>query len=127
MLSPVYTLYPKNPRINLGYRFRYLNFNRQSGSGYFDPNDFMANQIFISLNFEHDKFYLYLEPYGGYQSFRRYGDNNTGFFGGGSGVFGFNLSKNVLLEASAEGGNYALGAAAGFNYYLVGFRLQIFL
>ncbi len=126
LLSPIYTLYLKNPRINLGYRFRYLNFNRQSGSGYFDPNDFMANQIFISLNFEHDTFYFYLEPYGGYQSFRRYGDNNTGFFGGGSGVFGLNLSKNVLVEANAEGGNYALGAAAGFNYYLVGLRLQIF-
>ncbi len=104
-----------------------MNFNRQSGSGYFDPNDFVANQIFVSLSFEGDKFCLYIETYGGYQSFRRYGDNNAGFFSGGSGVFGLNLSKNVLLEANAEGGNYALGAAAGFNYYLVGFRLQIFL
>jgi tetratricopeptide (TPR) repeat protein len=127
LLSPIYTLYTRNPRMKLGYRFRYLNFDRQSRSGYFDPNDFLSNQIFISLSFEKDKFYVTLEPYGGHQSFRRYGDNNSGFFGGGSGVLGLNLSKNIVLEANAEGGNYALGAAAGFSYYLVGFRLQIFL
>ena len=127
LLSPIYAIYPGSPRVNIGYRLRYLNFNRQSGSGYFDPNDFLSNQIFISLNFEQDKFYIYIEPYGGYQSFRRYGDNRSDFFSGASGVLGLNLLKNVRLEANAEGGNYALGAAAGFSYYLVGFRLQIFL
>lgn len=124
-LSPVYSVLTKNPTINLGYRFRYLNFNRQSGSGFFDPNDFISNQIFISLNFEHERFYFYIEPYGGYQSFRRYGENKADFFGGGSGVLGLNLSKKILLEANAEGGNYAMGAAAGFSYYWVGLRLQL--
>lgn len=124
--SPSYILYKKNPTINLGYRFRYLNFNRQSGSGYFDPNDFISHQIFASLHFEKERYYIYVEPYGGYQSYRRYGGYNNGFFGGGYGALGLNLSKNIGLELNAEGGNYALGAAAGFNYYLVGFKLQIF-
>lgn len=124
--SPSYTIYTKNPTINLGYRFRYLNFNRQSGSGYFDPNDFFSHQIFAALYLEEEKYYIYLEPYGGHQSFRRYGDYNNGLFGGGYGALGLNLSKNIVLEFNAEGGNYALGAAAGFNYYLIGSRLQVF-
>jgi len=124
--SPTYSIYTKNPTITLGYRFRYLNFNRQSGGGYFDPNDFTSHQIFTSLSFEKANFYIYLEPYGGYQSFRRYGENKSDFFGGGSGILGLNVSKNVRLEANAEGGNYAVGTAAGFSYYLLGVRLHIF-
>lgn len=124
--SPSYTVYTKNPTINLGYRFRYLNFNRQSGSGYFDPNDFISHQIFASLYFEKEKYYISLGPYGGYQSYRRDGEYNDGFFGGGYGVLGLNLSKNIVFELNGEGGNYALGAAAGFNYYLVGFKFQIY-
>jgi hypothetical protein len=54
------------------------------------------------------------------------GSITTVFFGGGNGALGLYLSKNILFELNGEGGNYALGAAAGFNYYLVGFRLQIF-
>ncbi len=127
LFSPAYSIYTRNPTINLGYRFRYLNFSRQSGGGYFDPHDFISHQAFISLSFEHEKFYVYIEPYGGYQSFNRYGENKADFFGGGSGTLGLNLSKNILLEVNAEGGNYAMGAAAGFNYYLVGIRLQLFL
>jgi hypothetical protein len=126
LLSPSYTLSLKNPTINLGYRFRYLNFSRQSQSGYFDPNDFTSHQIYASLYMEKGKYYVYLEPYGGYQDYRRYGEHNNGYFGGGYGSFGVNLSRNIAVEFNAEGGNYALGTAAGFNYYLVGFRLQIF-
>jgi hypothetical protein len=124
--SPIYSIYTRNPTINLGYRFRYLNFNRQSGSGYFDPNDFFSHQILASLYFEKEKYYIYFGPYGGYQSYRRDGEVNEGFFGGGNAALGLYLSKNFLFELNGEGGNYALGAAAGFNYYLVGFKLQIF-
>lgn len=124
--SPSYTIYAKNPTINLGYRFRYLNFNRQSRSGYFDPNDFISHQIFTSLYYEKDRFYSYVEPYGGYQSFKRYGDKNHNFFGGAYGTFGYKITKNVLFELNAEGGNYAMGTAAGFNYYLIGLRLNAF-
>ncbi|MEW6214483.1 MAG: tetratricopeptide repeat protein [Nitrospirota bacterium] len=124
--SPSYTFYIKNPVIKSGYRFRYLNFNRQSGSGYFDPNDFISHQIFTSLYFEKEKFYSYMEPYGGYQSFNRYGVSNNDFFGGAYGTLGYKITKNVLFELNAEGGNYALETATGYNYYLVGLRLAAF-
>ncbi len=124
--SPSYTIHIKNPTINLGYRFRYLNFDRQSGNGYFDPNDFISNQIFTSLYFEREKFYSYIEPYGGYQSFKRNGSKNNDFFGGAYGTLGYKITKKVLFELNAEGGNYALETATGFNYYLVGLRLNAF-
>jgi hypothetical protein len=34
--------------------------------------------------------------------------------------------EKVLFELNAEGGNYALETATGFNYYLVGLRLNAF-
>lgn len=125
--SPRYLIHIKNPRINLGYRFRYLDFKKQTGNGYFDPNDFISHQLFISLYYEKGKFYSYLEPYGGYQSFRRYGDKSDDFFGGAYGTFGYKITKYVLFEVNAEGGNYAIETAAGFNYYLIGARFVVFL
>jgi uncharacterized membrane protein len=34
--------------------------------------------------------------------------------------------KNASFEMNAEGGNYALGTAAGWRYYLIGLRLVIY-
>lgn len=123
--SSRYVIYIKNPTINLGYRFRYLDFKRQSGSGYFDPNDFISHQLFVSLYYEKGRFYGYLEPYGGYQSFKRYGSRSRDFFSGVYGTFGYRITKYILLEVNTEGGNYAVETAAGFNYYLVGVRLIV--
>lgn len=124
-LSSVYTIYIKDPTINLGYRFRYLDFKRQSGSGYFDPNNFISHQIFITLYYEKGRLYSYLEPYGGHQSFKRYGSRSRDFFSGVYGTLGYKISKNVLFEINADGGNYAIGTATGFNYYLIGVRLIV--
>lgn len=125
--SPSYTIYAKNPTINLGYRFRYLNFNRQSRSGYFDPNDFISHQIFGSLYFEKEKFYTYIEPFVGHQSFKRNGKKSDDIIGGGYGHLGVKLSRKITIEVNAEGGNYALGTAAGWNYFMTGFKLLFFL
>ena len=127
LLSPVYALYIKNPIVKSGYRFRYLNFKRQSGSGYFDPNDFISHQIFASLYLEREKNYFYLEPYTGHQSFKRNGKKTDDFFGGAYGTLGHKISERASLEISAEGGNYVLGTAAGWRDYLIGLRLVIFI
>jgi tetratricopeptide (TPR) repeat protein len=126
LFSPSYILYIKKPVIKSGYRFRYLDFERQSGSGYFDPSDFISHQVFVSLYLEREKFYCYLEPYAGYQSFKRNGKKTDDFFGGGYGTFGYGISENASFEMNAEGGNYALGTAAGWEYYLIGLRLVIY-
>jgi hypothetical protein len=35
------------PKVEVGHRFRYLNYDRQSRGGYFDPNDYYANRAFV--------------------------------------------------------------------------------
>lgn len=122
-----YALSLKDPRFGISYRFRYLDFNRQSGSGYFDPDDFISHQIVGSLYLEKEKFYIHIEPFGGHQSFKRYGNRSDDLIAGAYGTLGFKPDRNILLEINAEGGNYALGIVTGFRYYMVGFRLLLFL
>lgn len=126
-LSTSYAFFKPNPTLNVGYRFRYLDFNRQSRNGYFDPDDFMSHQLFISMYFETKRFYGYFEPFVGHQSYRRYGEKNDDIIGGGYGLIGMNLSRRMSFELLGEGGNYALGTAGGWNYYMVGFRLLLYL
>ena len=114
MLSPVSAA--------TGYRFRYLNFRRQSGGGYFDPDHFSSHQFFVSVSREMDGYYAALESYIGYQSFVRYGETTRGIIAGFSGAAGWRLKKCTSFELTAEGGNDASGTAAGFNYYQIGFR-----
>lgn len=113
----------KNPAIGAGYRIRFLDFDRESGSGYFDPSEFLSHAAFVTFYYEKERFRAYLEPYGGYQSFRRFGSRTNSWFGGGSGVLGYRISPMLTLEATGEGGDYAGGTAAGFSYYMVGGRL----
>jgi tetratricopeptide (TPR) repeat protein len=120
-----YTALTVPARIATGYRFRYWNFRRQSGGGYFDPKDFISHQIFFSLSVEREGFHASLEPYTGYQSFKRYGETSGNYFAGYSASAGWTRKKNMSGELTAEGGNYAVGSTAGFNYYQVGFRLTV--
>ena len=126
-LSATYAVYSKNPNIHLGGRLIYLDFARQTRSGYFDPDDFISPQVFATISLEREKFYGYLEPFLGYQTFHRYGDRSNDITGGGYGLLGIRLSKHFSLEINAEGGNNDNDTAAGWNYYLIGSRLLIFL
>lgn len=123
-ISTNYRIYGMNPLLHIGYRFRYLNFSRQSGGGYFDPNDFFSHQLFSTLSFNKGKFYGYLEPFVGYESYRRNNKNTGDFVGGGNGYLGYRLSKYFFIELNSEGGNYA-GTTAGWNYYQFGTRLLV--
>src|SRR3990172_505386 len=122
-IAPRYTLLADNPRVVIGYRLRYLDFERDSNGGYFDPDSFIANELFSSISYEKGKFYSYIEPYAGHQSFRRSGISENDIFGGGYGLLGYKLRSNASIEVSAEGGNYAMSSASGFRYYMTGLRL----
>jgi tetratricopeptide (TPR) repeat protein len=122
---PRYSLTLQNPRINIGYKLRYLDFNRHSGGGYFDPQNFLSHQVFSSLYYEKGNTYVYIEPFFGHQSFTRFEENNHDYFGGAYGVFGYRFPNGALLEANAEGGNYALETASGFRFFLLGAKLII--
>ncbi len=109
--------------VAIGYRARYLNYRRQSNDGYFDPSNYMSHVGFANVYFESGRLYGFLEGYGGYQSFTQNEEGYNNFIGGGSASIGYRFSKHFALEASAEGGNHAVGASGAWNYYLLGMRL----
>lgn len=119
-----YNLIAGNPSIKAGYRIRYLDFKKQTGNGYFDPDNFLSHQVFVSLYLEKERLYFFIEPYGGYQSFRRYGEKTDDFFTGGSATLGYRIMDNLSIELNAEGGDYAAGAATGYKYWMAGAALR---
>ncbi len=112
-----------NPRIAVGHRFRFLDFHKQSGSGFFDPDDYISNRVFTSYWLERDKYYTYLEGYFGYQTFRRNRVASDDFIYGGAGSIGVKPVSNLAIEFNAEGGTFAAGSASGFNYFVIGPRV----
>jgi tetratricopeptide (TPR) repeat protein len=111
------------PRITVGHRFRLLDFHEQSRSGFFDPNNYIANRAFSSLYYEHRLFYTYLEGYLGYETFRRNGVASDNFIHGGAGSVGFKPISNLAVELNVEGGNFAAGSTSGFSYFIIGPRI----
>jgi tetratricopeptide (TPR) repeat protein len=124
LLSPRYVLLEENPRLNIGYRFRYLDFDRQSFGGYFDPNHFLSHQIFVNGSFESGKYFGFAEVFVGQQSFTRYNVNHYDVIYGGTANIGYKLTQKVSVEVNGEAGNYALQSTAGFQSYQYGIRLS---
>jgi len=91
--------------------------------GYYDPSSNIAQQIFTDVSFDQGPFYGYAEPYAGHQTQRRYAVTMNDYFGGGSGTLGYKPVKSLAVEANAEGGNYAVQSAAGWEYYQLGVRV----
>ena len=122
-VGPRYTLVPGSLRVDVGYKFRYLDFDRQSGSGYFDPDQFFSHQLLLTVYYEKENFYAYMEPYYGRQSFDRNGVSSDDEFEGGSALAGYKVGRGAI-EVSGERGNYAVGSATGFEYYMVGLTVR---
>lgn len=125
IINPRYIPISGNFSFTIGYAFRYLDFARQSRGGYFDPKDFISNQLIFSFSYTKESFYAYLEPYFGYQSYKRYAKSKNEFFVGGSGVLRYRVSDILSVELNAEGGNYGTGSTGGWMYYLIGGKLRI--
>ncbi|HEV8726425.1 MAG TPA: tetratricopeptide repeat protein [Candidatus Binatia bacterium] len=121
-LTTQYAIYLA-PKIMIGHRFRLLDFHEQSGSGFFDPNNYIANRAFASVYYENRLLYTYLEGYVGYQTFRRNQVATDSFIHGGAGSVGIKPIANLAIEVNVEGGNFAAGSTAGFNYFIVGPRV----
>jgi tetratricopeptide (TPR) repeat protein len=121
-LTTQYAIYLA-PKIMIGHRFRLLDFHKQSGSGFFDPNNYIANRAFTSVYYENKLLYTYLDGFVGYETFRRNGVASDNFIHGGTGSLGVKPMTNLAIEVNVEGGNFAAGSTAGFNYFIVGPRV----
>jgi hypothetical protein len=123
-LSARYAFDIKTPAASVGYRFRYRDFSRESGNGYFDPGNYQSHQLFLGLSHEGKRIVAVLEPYTGYEEFDRQGKRTRHWIGGGTGSLGVIFREGWILEANFEGGTNSSGAAAGFDYYQAGVRLR---
>ncbi len=114
-----YKILAGKPVVRLGYRFRHLSFNTQTEHAYFDPDTFFSSEVFASLYYEKGKFYTYVEPYTGYESYRRFGEDNHTVLIGGAGTLGLHLLDRLTFELNAGGGNFSLATVSGFKSYMV--------
>jgi tetratricopeptide (TPR) repeat protein len=116
-----------NPKVAVGYRFRYVNFNRQSGGAYFDPSDYYSNRGFISFYLDRPRFYFFSDIFAGQQAFRRNGVRSKDPVYGGTGSIGYRPIRNLVLEFSIEGGQLATGTASTgrYSYLVLGPRLIV--
>jgi len=112
------------PSISTGYRFRYLDFQRQSRGGYFDPSNYMSHRLDVALDYDKEKLYAYLCLYGGHQSFKRYEESASSFFGGWVAVLGMHVTKSIDAEIHGEGSGETGGSASGFRYNIFGARVK---
>jgi hypothetical protein len=112
------------PLVAAGYRIRYLDFQRESGGGYFDPAGYLSHRAELTVDYEKGRGYVHLAPFIGYQSYRRRGDSTEGFFSGGEAVLGARVTDSIALEIHGEGSDEAGRSASGFSYYQVGTRIK---
>jgi len=111
------------PRIVIGHRFRLLDFQKQSHSGYFDPNNILP--IALSARFiTRIEFFIRNWKATSVMTFRRNGVATNNLIHGGSGSLGVKPTTNLAIEVNAEGGNFAAGSVSGFSYLIIGPRLS---
>lgn len=112
------------PLLFVGYRFIYLDFDKHKFHGYFDPKDYFSHQLTFTFLYEKEGITLYMEPFTGYQEYKRYGKKKHEWVYGGLATLSKRLMPGLNLEVNLEGGNYAAGTATGWKYYQTGLALR---
>lgn len=114
--APWYTVKRQSPRINFGYRYEHQNFKTQTESGYFDPKTLQSKQVLVALSHRAEYFTGSMELGYGVQAFeynRSNSKNDTfSYYLEGR----FDVSKDLAVVCSGEGGDYALSTPGGYKY-----------
>jgi tetratricopeptide (TPR) repeat protein len=111
------------PRLALGYRFRFLDFVKQSGSGFFDPSNYTSHRLFSSFSLEKKKISAYIDAFGGKQRFVRYQELSDEWIVGASAAVAFKPVSQLTIEVNGEGGNFSADSVTGFKYTILGTRV----
>ena len=115
------------PRLEAGYRFRWLDYDEDLDSGYFDPQDFTSHLLQLRLNGE---FGSRRHSYGvaldwGVQSFEAGGvdvtDDTVLIV---TGTLGLMITRELALELFVNTSNYAVQTASGFESDRLGLQLR---
>lgn len=107
------------PLFSIGYSYRFNDYEKSSNSGYFDPQNYVANRLLLLAAYEKRSFYLYTELVSGLQQYER---NQTqqkdrlthvGITCGLTLWRGFRVELSVEKDDSASNGaDYAYGDLA---------------
>jgi tetratricopeptide (TPR) repeat protein len=108
------------PRFSIGYRGRFLDFEKQSHGGFFDPENYISHRIYSGLYLKREKFYMDFEVYVGKQDFKRYAVRTNDWITGGTGSIGITPVRGLAFEINASGGDFAAGSVSGFRYFTLG-------
>lgn len=103
----------------IGYRHEAISFERQSGSGYFDPSQLYSNQLRFGVSKYLPNFDFNLELFYGKQSFVRFGSHQTDTVGGWYSSLNYYPGKRLGFELEWEGGNFAMQTIGGFRYQML--------
>jgi Tetratricopeptide repeat len=112
------------PRIAFGYQLRFLDYDTQSGSGYFDPDNFVSHRFSGSIDLDRRKFFVFAQLYGGHQEFVRHDFRTSEWVKGGRATFGIRFSPKLTVAVNAAGGDFSTGSVSGYRYFTAGTRVS---
>jgi tetratricopeptide (TPR) repeat protein len=112
------------PRVVVGYQLRFLDYDTQSGSGYFDPNDFVSHRASASVELNRRKYFTFFQVYGGHQKFVRNDFRTSEWVKGGRASFGVNLSPRLAISVNAAAGDFSTGSVSGYRYFTAGTKVS---
>jgi len=112
------------PRIAFGYQLRFLDYDTQSGSGYFDPDNFVSHRLSGSVELDRRKFFVFVQVYGGHQKFERNDFRTSEWVKGGRASFGIKFSKNLTVGVSIAGSDFSTGSVSGYRYFTTGTKVS---
>ena len=112
------------PRVAFGYQLRFLDYDTQSGSGYFDPDNFVSHRVSASIEFDRRKFFAFVQIYGGHQEFERHDFRTSEWVKGGRASFGVNLSTKLTVAVNTAAGDFSTGSVSGYRYFTAGTKVS---
>lgn len=111
------------PRITVGYQLRRADYERQSGSGFFDPSDLVSHRVSASVELEGRKLFAFVQIYGGHQKFLRNAFETSEWAKGGRASFGVRPTEKFEVAVNVSAGDFAQGSVSGFRYFTAGSRV----
>lgn len=123
-LSPAYRLDIWGTNLSLGYRFDYLDYQRQNLMGYYGPRGLISNGGSANWSVQWRDFYSMMQVDLSHSVHADDRNKPSEFAGTGTIAAGRRVSKNGLIEAYWTAGRDALGTPAGWRSMNMGGRLD---
>ena len=113
-LDIAYILFADEPVITTGYILNYRDFFKDTNSGYFDPNDYLANSLYMSLsdNFYRDRINYIVEGNVGAQSHNSNSDYTASFHA----KLGWRLTSDFSADVSYKWSRSSPESQTGYRF-----------